>query len=361
MSLIEFYKNMAKKTFSPLRRYLAHESLEKKLSQSQNGIILFNIPDHKNIGDHAIAIGEHTFFEHYFPNYRICEITTTEWSYGGSADLANQLPPDMPVFFHGGGFLGSLWQWEENCVCNAITALGKRPYVILPQTLYFSADSQGKSLRESRIDFYSQHPEVNIFLRDKRSYALSRDVFPGNRSFLFPDTTFYMDGHPAQEAHREGAVLCFRNDTEKVVDTSLAKTISYMLKQRRISISRTDTVIANNVKPINRVDAVEEKLNEFRTARLVVTDRLHGLILCAITGTPCLAFNNVSKKVEGAYEWVKQYPFIRLIKPEELTGLVLDELLATPISSFEPRQTLAAKFDEMAQTIQKITGLHSIV
>ena len=52
------------------------------------------------------------------------------------------------------------------------------------------------------------------------------------------------------------------------------------------------------------------KWNEFRSARLVITDRLHGMIFSAVTGTPCVALNNSNGKVGYEYEWLKDVPYI---------------------------------------------------
>lgn len=56
---------------------------------------------------------------------------------------------------------------------------------------------------------------------------------------------------------------------------------------------------------------VELQFDRFRKSEIVFTDRLHGMIFSAITGTPCIAFPNVSHKVKGVYDWVlKDCPYI---------------------------------------------------
>ena len=44
---------------------------------------------------------------------------------------------------------------------------------------------------------------------------------------------------------------------------------------------------------------IELKLKEFCSAELVVTDSLHAMIFCAITGTPCIVLNSKSPKLKG--------------------------------------------------------------
>ena len=52
-------------------------------------------------------------------------------------------------------------------------------------------------------------------------------------------------------------------------------------------------------------------MEQFAHAELVITDRLHGMIFCAITGTPCIVINSKSPKVAGCYEWIKNLDYIR--------------------------------------------------
>ena len=60
-----------------------------------------------------------------------------------------------------------------------------------------------------------------------------------------------------------------------------------------------------------REEVIIEKLNEFRRYKLVITDRLHGMILSVISGTPWLARDNSSKKVSGVYELISDLPLVK--------------------------------------------------
>ena len=51
--------------------------------------------------------------------------------------------------------------------------------------------------------------------------------------------------------------------------------------------------------------------NAFRHTELVITDRLHGMIFSAITGTPCIVINSKSPKVRGCYEWIRHLDYIQ--------------------------------------------------
>ncbi len=47
----------------------------------------------------------------------------------------------------------------------------------------------------------------------------------------------------------------------------------------------------------------------------MITDRLHGMVFAVITGTPCLVFDNVSKKISMVYQWIREMPGVIMGDP----------------------------------------------
>mgnify|MGYP000131626154 FL=1 len=63
----------------------------------------------------------------------------------------------------------------------------------------------------------------------------------------------------------------------------------------------------------NRELLLKQKIKEFQSAELVITDRLHGMIFAAITGTPCIAFDNFNAKVKKVYAYLKDTCIVKLV------------------------------------------------
>lgn len=59
------------------------------------------------------------------------------------------------------------------------------------------------------------------------------------------------------------------------------------------------------IREQERMQVVTDKLNEFASHQCVITDRLHGMVLAAITDTPCIALGCNNYKIQGVYEWIK--------------------------------------------------------
>ena len=72
--------------------------------------------------------------------------------------------------------------------------------------------------------------------------------------------------------------------------------------------------------------------DKFFGARVVITDRLHGMVFCAITKTPCIVTKSLDHKVTGTYEWIKDLNYIKLVD-----NLNFDEVekLITELSSIK--------------------------
>lgn len=80
------------------------------------------------------------------------------------------------------------------------------------------------------------------------------------------------------------------------------------------SVKYTDTVIKENVKSKDRKSKVMDKLDDFAKSKLVITDRLHGMVFAKLTHTPCIVIGNYSHKVKGVYEWIKESKFILYVE-----------------------------------------------
>ena len=123
-----------------------------------------------------------------------------------------------------------------------------------------------------------------------------------SRVKLIPDMVLSLD-ECREGRERSGAVLCLRNDCEKIMDDADSAEIYNWTDNVFGGIKEADMCIDHNVLPENRLAELEKQFETFRRAELVITDRLHGMIFAAITGTPCAVFFSMSHKVKGIYDW----------------------------------------------------------
>ena len=88
------------------------------------------------------------------------------------------------------------------------------------------------------------------------------------------------------------------------------------------------------------------------SAELVVTDRLHGMLFCALTNTPCIVVKSKSPKIQGVYQWIKNNKYIELIENIDELSQAINRVTKqnNPILD---RKKIEKKFVEMSQIIKE--------
>ena len=130
---------------------------------------------------------------------------------------------------------------------------------------------------------------------------------------------------------RHGALLCLRQD----VEGKLSKTNIQLVQELVASAYNDDVVMADNVLPYNvspkrRYAELTAQFSRFRSAQIVITDRLHGMIFAAITGTNCIVLDSKSPKMDGTYQWLKHLSYIKQVKDITQIPLVLESFPLYP-------------------------------
>lgn len=288
----------------------------RSMSDNEKKILLFNTPEHDNIGDHLITLAELDFLKKYFKDYKIYEITDIEYSWYHLKIKKNVTINDI-ILITGGGFLGSLWLYNgEKNVRNILKEYHHNKIVILPQTIYFEENDRGKKELEETKKIYNSYNNLTVCAREKKSYEiLSQILKPHIRVELLPDMALFY--HVGRVGKKEGkrekkAILCLRNDKEKILTSMEQKKIEQELILQNWEIQKTSMHSGEFLGINGRKEQVYNKLAQIQDSGLVVTDTLHCMISAALTGTPCIAFNNLSGKVENVYKWIEKMPYIQL-------------------------------------------------
>lgn len=338
-----------------LEHMYASEYRAFKKSKEKRRIIMLDTPEHGNLGDHAIVYVQRLFLEEHMQRPVIFEFTNADWYYMRSR-LASVMRREDVIILPGGGFIGTLWEREEDILVDIMETLADHPIIIFPQTVFFSRDSKGEQALFRFRTAVERCKDLTIFARDEMSYAFLRNEI-GMREdtcYLVPDMVTYYQ--PMLHVEKEKWILqVLRKDKEQVVSEDLSKFLSECLSSRRFRdyiLVDESTVLDCNVSKYEREQRLHQKLSEFSRSALVITDRLHGMLFAAITGTPCIALDNVSKKVSAQYAWVKHLPYIRQVKAEEISEGLIEEMLALKNQSYS-NDVLKCYYRQMAEIITR--------
>lgn len=288
------------------------ESLDSGLTKNDKKIFVYLSGFYQNLGDMAITYAHEKFLKDNFPEYKIVMIPSTA-TYSTLRWVKRIITPRDIVTIVGGGNMDSSYSSLENCRRFVIKNFRKNKIVSFPQTMNFADTVYGNFRLKKTVNTYRCHKNLHIFAREENSYLKMKDLFKDAKTVeLTPDIVLYLNFVNEYKENRDGALCVFRNDIEKAQNfdvSEVRETLSSVFKD----VQETDTVNVSreDCKPDTYKDTVKSFLKMISGKKLVVTDRLHCMIFCAVTGTPCIAFDNSNKKISGVYKmWLGDLNYI---------------------------------------------------
>lgn len=337
--------------------------------------VLLDHPDHTNVGDSMIWCGEVLY---------LSRVLKAKISYAASIrnfseENLNEQDDNIPILLHGGGNFGDIWAGSQDFRNYIVSKYRKRPIVIFPQTIYF-ADS-AKLAESAKI--FNAHPDLTIFVRDHFSYEIASQNFQNCRVIRSPDAALEMIGVEAFSNNfskkrdrilyhcREDQELNLRFSSDHASFSNLNVTVKDWTTQKYHSqfyknlpqnwiAQRSARILQGiqdgNLFPIEWTQRqywkllypsgtefnqlhrsaihraswgyVHQGIYQFKQYRLVVTNRLHGHILCILMGIPHVFLPNSYYKNENFYKcWTQQIPFCRFVTDSSKIEIAAQELL----------------------------------
>ena len=292
-------------------------------------IFLLNIPSHGNLGDHLLSVAEHEFLKNNFPNVQIIPITSADLYYSIKIALSAVEPNDI-LCITGGGFLGSLYDEEERFL-RILKMFPKNKVIVLPQTIYYDDSEKGHKALEKATTYYQLHSSLFVVARDRNTFDLLNNVLmkgrKGNIAFT-PDLALYLN--KPFNFERDNVLWCLRKDAEiNQFNNSIVNELIGQIATLNLKEEYTDTYVPYSIPYEHEIEEVQNKLVQFAHAKLVITDRLHGMIFSAITGTPVIALDNVNGKVGQVYEqWLKNLNYVKFLSNIADSKKIVSQMLS---------------------------------
>lgn len=274
-----------------------HDALEG--SNGRRRYILMGTPQHTNIGDRAIAYAEIEFIKKIDAHATIIEVP-----YGSDLSTLDVNDNDL-LILHGGGNFGDIWPDEEVYRQEIIKAFSDKHIVMMPQTMFFSDELFIAKYAVA----YARCKNLTLIAREKKSYYMMKKFFSANKVMLLPDIVLSLSTKKRMffNPSREHAMFVVRQDVEKTVSDSLVHQTESILKNE-LGVNNfvyTDMRCDIREAMLNSHEFITKyKLDQFSRAKVVITDRLHGMIFAVLSNIPCLVFDSKTHKTRGVYEWI---------------------------------------------------------
>lgn len=334
--MLTWIKQMLYKPYAAFKILRKFKYLRKKDYLSTPRLYLLNIPSHGNLGDHLLSIAELQFFKDNFPDFPIIPVTSSDLYYSLRLSLNSIRPHDI-ICITGGGFLGSLYE-EERRFLSILKMFPDNKIVVLPQTIYYENNKHGNTSLQKAINIYKKHKSLYVVARDQNTYNILKNKLMKNRESqiaLTPDLALYL--HYKSNHKRTSILWCMRKDSEiNTTNYNIINSLKHQTLDTNLPEEYTDTYVPYHIPFESEYDEVHKKIEQFSKARLVITDRLHGMIYSTITGTPVIAMDNISGKVGQVYDmWISQLPYVKFVSDEKQVKDIVHELLSLNDCQYE--------------------------
>ena len=321
-------------------------------TEGKNRFFLFMLPEHGNLGDYAIGYSEEVFLETYFPEYGIIKVTIDNWKYLKSRIISIVNENDV-ILISGGGNIGDIWSSFQMSK-DIVDSFKDNTAFFLPNNLTYSTEliSENKQIQQD-IEWFKDKDKLHIFCREEKSWSFLSEYLPN--VYLVPDMCLYMLANEKlrteyvnyTDVKKDYVLTIFRNDVEKVFEGE--SEIASILKNMGETQVKVDTHQYKYIPYEAGKDTLKELFNTIMGAKLVITDRLHGMIFSVIANKPCIVFDNSTKKISGVYQWVKNIKNIKFV--EEKYENIMFEMTLSQDDELNHNELLF-EFDAMATIIQ---------
>lgn len=307
---------MNKKTEIRLKlytRYLLSRNTKKfdAYKSAKQRIVIGLAADYGNLGDVAITHATTAFMKENFPEAEIIDFPISE-TFSEMKALKSVIEDHDIITIVGGGNMGDLYDDIEYCRQFIIEQFPNNHLISFPQTIDFSNTKYGEKAKRKLIDTYNNHNHIIVGARESNTYNELTRILESAKVVLTPDIVLSLN-ESDNSLERHGITICFRADEEQAADNTEKVRLMNEVQKKYDVVFEDTHIDKDNMSLEERTYELEKKWDSFKKSKLIITDRLHGMIFAAITGTPCIAFDNSNNKVSGVYNlWLKELPYIQM-------------------------------------------------
>lgn len=324
--MTEYYYESLRIRFNKLKSYI--KSLRgvcnHRLSSNKRYAFIFFAADYNNLGDLAITLAQEKFLKnHLESDYQIIKIHVSE-IYDWILPIKRLPPSNVIITFIGGGNSGSLYEFIEFPRQFLLKCFKNYKIISFPQTIYYDNSAYAKAVKDSFFNAAGECKKLTLVARE----ACSAKVYQccdSAKVLLTPDIVFSYQANVVQSHPRNNqtVALILRDDKEKKVSVKFQENVIALSKRRFPKVEFLDTCDIEYVNDNSQL-LLDNYLAKLQTVGLVITDRLHGMILSYVTKTPCIVFVNNNWKIKSTYEtWLQSQDIVQLF---DVDGSSLNDL-----------------------------------
>ncbi|EPG4873574.1 polysaccharide pyruvyl transferase family protein, partial [Pluralibacter gergoviae] len=316
--------------------------------KKQNVAYVLNVSNHPNAGDQEITLAQQKFINRYLPDHVYVEIEKEKTQYIIDG-LLKKLKKDDFVFIQGGGTVSDLYPEHEYPRRLLLNKLSNTPCKIIqfPISTHFLDNEEFKET----VRVFNNNKNLVVFARESKTYNLLHNSL-SIPCYHIPDIVISQDTSKHMSRGND-IIIMFRSDKECLLPQNIAKGVVEHYSNNG-DLVLTDNYVENYIPTTlkNREGLLDKKFNEFRAAKLVITDRLHGMIFAYITKTPAVVFDNSYGKVSNSYkDWLSECPYIKYL---DATNISMNDIIKAADEAMHANKNFSLDVDEAFKPLVEI-------
>ena len=249
-----------------------------------------------------------------YPDANVVAVPSTS-TYSAVKTIKKHISSSDIITTIGGGNMSDMYKSLEDARLYVIKSFPNNQVISFPQSVDYK---DGKYLNKCK-KIYENHKHFTLFVREPNSLQRAKRYFSNIEIKHCPDIVLSLNKiEPICE--RTDVVCCLRADKEQNLSNAERQAIIDNIKNTFPNAQFTDTVdvALEDCTPERYERTLESFWDKLRKSRVVITDRLHCMIFCAITGTPCVVFDNSNRKISGVFnQWMGDISYIKLFSNDE--------------------------------------------
>lgn len=327
------------------------QSLKREFSLSRSAkqrIWYFAVPVHPNLGDFAQYICIREWLDFVFPDAAVLPVPSRVFLRMPSRFLAwmgEVIQPDDWIVFQS-GYTMTDFHPDEKVRRRVLKRYNRNPVLIFPQTILY----QGKRARKQSGKTLCRCSRLLLLARDKVSLKDAENLCPSHAAYL-PDMTAGWIGRYSFHGEHKGILFCVRRDGESIFSSESRRHILQILEDfGPVELCGTEAIPGDSWK-----GEVESLIRRFSHARLIVTDRYHGMLFALAAGIPVIALPVSGHKVSsGAQELAALCPgYVRTASSGDELRQQVKSLLEAELPSLPKMDSFFQDLARLAEPLSK--------
>ena len=344
----------ARYRINSLKNWLDEQLSFERLDLDYDKAIIFMLAcDYNNVGDVLIRMAQENFLKAHSNQKQIVVIDHNDTN-RFLKNIRRNATENTIIVLTGGGNVDDRYIGTERLRNRIIKTMASKKCKIIsfPQTIDYSKTNKGRFYTKLAQRAYASNENFSFVAREKISFNFAKSIFPHTNVLLTPDIVLsFKPAIPTKK--RNGIGLLIRDDKEKNLDDEFLRAIISELEQKNYSISKSDMAVKDFDKK-KIYDYARQKIAFAREKQLIITDRLHGMILCYITNTPCIVFQNSNHKIsETFHNWLEKTQNFIILEEIQDNNKILEDIESLIETTKILKSDLSCNYNELMEILRQ--------